>query len=180
MIKLAYDTGITVFRVEDLIPYAIAAAILCAIFPIGVYFSYCKRLKEFRNRQTEYVFQGETRLKIFFGFVVIMLCSYIYVCFVEPNIFNWIYVTIISIAFVVYFTTGVILIGEFDMFIDGTIIRRDDISMIKMYYGNKSWPFMSIIMKDGKIIRKRAPGRTRKFLTEHLDDVWVINNVDFR
>ena len=176
---LAYDTGITVFSVDELIPYAIVAAILCVVFPIGVYFSYCKRIKEFINRQTEYVFKGETRLKIFFGFMIIDFCAYSYVCFVEPNIFNWSYVTCITIALFVYFTTGIIVIGEYDMFIDGTIIRREDISLIKICYGYRNWTIMVIIMRDGKKIRKRAPGRTRKFLEKHLGDVRINNNVDF-
>ncbi len=177
---LAYDSGISLFTVDELIPYAVASLLLCIAYFIGVYFGYYRRIKEFIKMQAEYEFKGESRLTVFWGFLVVLLLADIYVCFIEPDIFHWIYVTIFSIAFVVYITTGIIIIGEFDMFIDGTIIKLDVISRIEMlYYGYRPRPVMVIIMRDGKKIRKRAPGRTRKFLEKHLGDVWIINNVDF-
>lgn len=180
MRMLAYDSGITLFTIDELIPYAVASLLLCIAYFIGVYFGYYRRIKQFLKMQVEYKYQGETRLTVFWGFLVVLLLAYIYVCFIEPDIFHWIYVFIFSIIFVLYITTGIIIIGEFEMFIDGTIIKLDEISKIEMYYTPKMRPVMQIIKTDGKKIGKRAPGRTRKFLTGHLNDVWVINNVDFR
>ena len=64
-----------------------------------------------------------------------------------------------------------------EIFIDGTLINRKEITKIRFYTGTKSYPFVDFVINNNRTITKRAPKRVRTFLTEQFNDI-IINTID--
>lgn len=149
--------------------------IFSGIFYIFLYLKYYRPIKKIKA-DAVYVFKcfGKGRLIAMVTWLTVLTLLLIFVIYIKPNFWLFIYIAAFGVIPFSYISLGTIYINDYELFIDGTVY---DISSIhKIYFEvrsskNATLYYTSICSNDGIIKHKYITNKAADFLVQNFTDM---------
>lgn len=143
------------------------------VIAVILYFRYYKLIKKIKAESVnEFYCFGKGKLIFMIVWAGIMTCFYFYQIFINPDIMVFTAFTFVGIIPMLFVERGIIYINDYELFIDGTVVKIPALEKIeyRVEASSRGGFYHMIYLKVGeKVINKWITERSAEFLKNHIN-----------